>query len=506
MDVSPFVQPVGPAGILPPTVLGVFRLFFTTTLMATIVEETNRYARQVLGDAADAKWLDVTAEDIWAFLGFALLMGINKLPQLHQYWNTDPVYHYLPIAERIPRDRFLAIWRFLHFTSTPSPSASSASSASASSASAPSPDSTRPVDRLWKVRPVISAVVAACRANYRPHREQAIDEAMVAFKGRSSMKQYMPMKPVKRGFKIWVRADSHNGYVCEFECYTGKKGDTTEVGLGGSVVTRLTRDLVGKSYHIYMDSFFSSVSLYQKLLSDRIYCTGTLRSNRRNFPPDLKDVAKRGLACRGDRVVRQDGNVSVCVWQDTRPVTFMSSGHNPVHTTSIRRKKGDGSSIDVDCPVAIVDYNQYMGGVDRGDQYMQYYRGHVKSRKSYKHLFWYVFDVCVLNAFILSRYSPTIQPISSYLSFRKQLANELIGNFNCRRRQVISQTLIHHHLVVNTQHFPCKAPSRRTCKFPNCKSQTVWYCSTCDKHLCHTGDHTTDCFLKHHAQHHLYSS
>ena len=38
--------------------------------------------------------------------------------------------------------------------------------------------------------------------------------------------------------------------------YTGKKGDTTEVGLGGSVVMRLTRDLVGKNHHIYMDSFF----------------------------------------------------------------------------------------------------------------------------------------------------------------------------------------------------------------------------------------------------------
>ena len=73
------------------------------------------------------------------------------------------------------------------------------------------------------------------------------------------MKQYLPMKPVKRGFKIWVRSDSHNGYVCEFECYTGRKGEKTEVGLGGSVVTRLIRDLVGKSYHVFMDNFFSSV-------------------------------------------------------------------------------------------------------------------------------------------------------------------------------------------------------------------------------------------------------
>ena len=174
------------------------------------------------------------------------------------------------------------------------------------------------------------------------------------------------MKSVKRGFKVWVRADSHNGYVCEFECYTGKKGDTTEVGLGGSVVTRLIRDLVGKSYHIFIESFFSSVSLYKRLLAENIYCMGTLRSNRRNFP-DLKDIAKRGLACRGDLAVRQDREVSVCVWQDTRPVTFMSSGHNPAHTTSIHRKKGDGSVVDVECPVCIIDYNQYMEGVEKGD-------------------------------------------------------------------------------------------------------------------------------------------
>ena len=115
---------------------------------------------------------------------------------------------------------------------------------------------------------MISAVVAACRTNYRPHREQAIDEAMVAIKGHLSMKQYLPMKPVKRGFEVWVHADSHNRYVCEFKCYMGKKGNTTEVGLGGSVVTRLTRDLVGKSYHIYIYGQFFFFSIFvSKLIS-----------------------------------------------------------------------------------------------------------------------------------------------------------------------------------------------------------------------------------------------
>ena len=288
------MEPVGPTMSLPTTAVGFFILFFSVALVRVLVEETNAYAANVLGDVVEVKWKDVNEDDIWAFLGFALLMGINWLPQLRMYWSER--YSFLPIAERIPRDRFFNIWRYLHFTSiTPPPPPPPAMAACAS----PSPSGpTHTPDRLYKVRPIISAVVAACRANYRPNREQAIDEAMVAFNGRSSMKQYNPIKPVKRGFKIWVRADSHNGYVCEFECYTGRKDGTAEKGLDGSVVTRLTRDLVGKSYQIFMDNFFS-ISLYRALLFDRIYCTGTARSCRRNFPPDLKDVAKRGLAWPG---------------------------------------------------------------------------------------------------------------------------------------------------------------------------------------------------------------
>ena len=116
------------------------------------------------------------------------------------------------------------------------------------------------------------------------------------------MKQYLPKKPIKREFKMWVRADSHNGYISQFECYTGKKGDTAEVGLGGNVVKHLTRDPVGKNYHIYMDNFFSSVSFYKSLLLDKIYPTGTLRSNRRYFPPELKPLVKRGWQGRGTRL------------------------------------------------------------------------------------------------------------------------------------------------------------------------------------------------------------
>ena len=45
---------------------------------------------------------------------------------------------------------------------------------------------------------------------------------MQAFKGRHEAKQYMPMKPVKFGFKFFVIAESKTGYVKNFRFYTGK--------------------------------------------------------------------------------------------------------------------------------------------------------------------------------------------------------------------------------------------------------------------------------------------
>lgn len=52
----------------------------------------------------------------------------------------------------------------------------------------------------------------------------------------------MPNKPIKRGYKVWVRADS-TGYVCQFELYVGKVNNTVEKDLGGRVIRQLSEDL-----------------------------------------------------------------------------------------------------------------------------------------------------------------------------------------------------------------------------------------------------------------------
>ncbi len=49
----------------------------------------------------------------------------------------------------------------------------------------------------------------------------------------------MPKKPIKRGIKVWIRADGHNGYICDFSIYCGKAGDPG-LNLGTRVVTALS--------------------------------------------------------------------------------------------------------------------------------------------------------------------------------------------------------------------------------------------------------------------------
>ena len=231
----PCKVPCGPTVLLSHNSREIFRLFFTSSLLSLISEQTNLYAKQVLTPEAFDKYEPITPREIEAYFGFMILMGINQLPTLHDYWRKDSTYHYSPIADRIPRDRFMEISRFLHFTNN----------------SDYMYQRTDPnYDRLWKIRPVITAISKKFLNTYNPHNTVSIDKAMIPFKGGCSLKQYLPLKPVKRGIKVWVRADAINGYVSELNVYVGKQGIKTEKHLCEKVVKQLTRSLVNNYYTI----------------------------------------------------------------------------------------------------------------------------------------------------------------------------------------------------------------------------------------------------------------
>ncbi|KAG8233747.1 hypothetical protein J437_LFUL003817 [Ladona fulva] len=87
------------------------------------------------------------------------------------------------------------------------------------------PRESKNFDRLFKIQPLLNQLSEKLPRAFSPNRYLSINESMVAIKGRSSMKQYMPMKPIKRGFKVWVMCCAVTGFMVAFDVYTGKEVD-----------------------------------------------------------------------------------------------------------------------------------------------------------------------------------------------------------------------------------------------------------------------------------------
>ena len=112
---QPFTFKTGATVPISSEPIDIFRLLFTDYLLDDIVHQTNLYAAQVMDEHQVVKWVEVTIEEILAYFGFCILMGIVKLPSINDYWKTDPYLHYDPIALRITHDRFREIRRYMHF-------------------------------------------------------------------------------------------------------------------------------------------------------------------------------------------------------------------------------------------------------------------------------------------------------------------------------------------------------------------------------------------------------
>ena len=189
------------------------------------------------------------------------------------------------------------------------------------------------------------------------------------------------------------------------------------------MVKDLTEAISGKNYSIYCDNFFTSVNLFKDLLKRKIYACGTIHSNRKGYPDDIKIYIKKGLKERGDYKLRQEGNLLLAFWQDNKPVSILSTNCQ-LDEGTVQRRQRDGTKKTYSCPTRVVEYNKYMGGVDHSDQLRNYYALRLKSHKFYKYIFWFICDVTIN----LTQYLPvTDDKGKTHLQFRIDLAKQLIG-------------------------------------------------------------------------------
>ena len=104
---------------------------------------------------------------------------------------------------------------------------------------------------------------------------------------------------------------------------------------------------------------------------------------------------------RGQSAFRRNGDVRVQVWKDKRLVRMISTIHDaPIVNMGRKDKK---TNVEIKKPYAIVQYNKFMKGVDRADQYLSYYSILRKSVKWSKKMVLYLLNCALFNAFCVYR-------------------------------------------------------------------------------------------------------
>ena len=318
-----------------------------------------------------------------AWLAMNIRMGLVERSEIDDIWSTDPVVGDPFMKGIMSRHRYWAINRYFHI---------------ADNAQAVQNRNHPNFDPMYKVRFMIDLVNERFAEVYKPGQCLSVDEAMIKFKGRHHAKQYMPKKPIKWGFKVWMCAESDTGYALRVQVYEGKARDPARLadrqqnGLGFDVVKSLTKDYQGKNHIVYYDRFFSSVALARYLLTKETYVNSTEMLNRKGLPPAAMNLKlKKGQPCR--QFLSTDDNVLVTVFHDKRQISHLSTGCQP------------GIDANVGKPIANCDYNKHMGGVDLSDQHKSYYAVGRKARKWWRCIVWYLFNIGITNAYLVWRAS-----------------------------------------------------------------------------------------------------
>ena len=146
---------------------------------------------------------------------------------------------------------------------------------------------------------------------------------------------------------------------------------------------------------------------------------GTVRLGRGDFPKAFKI----GKLATGETHFIKNGSAVAVHWHDKRDVFAMSTMHGNAMNEITRRNEEK-----VMKPEIITEYNKFMNGVVKCDQYLNYYAIGRKSIKWWKEVFFHMFEMCVMNAMVLYFIANPefAKKHQSHKKFRVMLVHEIV--------------------------------------------------------------------------------
>ena len=131
---------------------------------------------------------------------------------------------------------------------------------------------------------------------------------------------------------------------------------------------------------------------------------------------------KSAKPLKGETFVASHGDMNIIKYHDKRYVTMCTTLHNDIivetnnvdHSTGGKKKR----------PLCIIDYNKFMGSVDRSDQMISSLNLNRKIIKCYKKVMFHLFDLAELQSYLLYRMK-SAKPIP-YRVYRRELIKQML--------------------------------------------------------------------------------
>jgi hypothetical protein len=177
--------------------------------------------------------------------------------------------------------------------------------------------------------------------------------------------------------------------------YLGKQGQiaTEETKSTHGIVLQLIRKVEGLGHKICMDSYVS-FALYDDLLEREISSCGTVHSDKRGMPQEIRHKSMK-LKKRGYYEYYKSRGASKCCSLERRDVYVLTNMHRPPVDGNLRDEFGHAVKLHV-----IADYSKHIGFVDKPDRMVNRY-GISWTWKWTKKLFFHVLHMTILNAYLL---------------------------------------------------------------------------------------------------------
>ena len=462
-----------------------FEKFSDESVCQHIINETLSYAKQK-GEHS----FKFNTADLKVFFGVALISGYSPVARRRMYWAVKEDTRNHAIANAVTRATFERWLRFIHLA-----------------------DNTNlPVgDKYGKVRPLVDMLNMKFVQYFPIQQNLSIDESMIKYFGRHSLKQCIRNKPIRFGFKVWCCA-TVDGYCVTFQPYQGAadKQRDAHLGLGGTVVMRLLENLPTYPYHIFVDNFFSTLELFEAAPAKGCGITGTIRANRVQqcpFPTtdEFKKLERGAMTHFKDKT----SGIVLVRWHDNSIVTVGSTVYGVTPTVDATRwSRKESKPVKIPQPYLIQKYTKCMGGVDQLDHNVSDYRINVNCKKWWWNVFTFLIDMSVHNAYRLYSRSEAakIRPLDQ-MAFRQEVADVYRSNYRDERSELsLARSLapsrrlgVPEDIRSTGNHFAATRKTQRHCRV--CGSNTMRYCTRCSSNGNVVALHDRrDCFRKFHSR------